>query len=439
MDSLQDVVADFAELTGLDASWIEKIRTNETRRPEEIYLRALFNENFQEKIGAKSFNKVFDVKNINFGLTPVDFMSRLLPSVSELDAVFEETASDREKLNVLLENKKQPPIDVSPLSEQNYLPDEKKLIGVLSQLVVAQAIKLERIEEKMQNFLNKQNSEPYSSEKNPPLGAKEERVESEPVFAISTGRSGSTLVQRLLNCHQDLVVWGEHYGFLNGLAQSYVQMANPDQKLFPHFGKNNKGPGLVLPSLSDPSAAIEWVNPWALDEFRQQLRSFMEGYFASRIESGKRWGFKEIRYNNIPVLRMLKELYPKGRFVFIRRDPIEVTRSKVFAFVKEDKWKSLPEAQKKNKIASMLKEVHEHYSVYSTFQERNPGICSIVDYEEITSSPRRVMNDLLIKLDLDPERFNWGLGDQVMNSVITKTKRDDEVMSLIRSVVESVG
>jgi hypothetical protein len=41
---------------------------------------------------------------------------------------------------------------------------------------------------------------------------------------------------------------------------------------------------------------------------------------------------------------------------------------------------------------------------------------------------------MLSHLNLVPERFDWSLGNQVMNNIICKTKRDDEVIALARRI-----
>ena len=51
--------------------------------------------------------------------------------------------------------------------------------------------------------------------------------EHRPVVVLSSGRSGSTLLQKLLNTHPDLVIWGEQdqallTGNLDGM-QDYVE------------------------------------------------------------------------------------------------------------------------------------------------------------------------------------------------------------------------
>lgn len=45
-------------------------------------------------------------------------------------------------------------------------------------------------------------------------------MNDQPVFVLSAGRSGSTLLQKLLNSSQELVIWGEHMGILRHLARA---------------------------------------------------------------------------------------------------------------------------------------------------------------------------------------------------------------------------
>jgi len=262
---------------------------------------------------------------------------------------------------------------------------------------------------------------------------------SSPVFALSTGRSGSTLVQRILNCHPDLVMWGEHFGFLNGFANVYDKMTGPDFKQYPATPGENRGPSLLLPTLSDPAAPLEWVNPWSLEEFKDQLRDFIEGYFARRLNPGIRWGFKEILYNTRPVMRLLHDLYPAARFIFIRRDPIEVTRSKVFAFVKESRWSDFALSAREAKIRQMLEEVQGHYRVYADFTNRHPENSMYVDYEVLVAEPHETTVRMLEHAGLDVARYDWSLAKQVLGNVSSKTKRDDAVVALIHEVAAKMA
>ena len=443
LDVLGDAVGDFLEISGISSEFIDKKNTNETPSGEELVLRTMFNDQFNGNQRLGLFNKLLGHKNLCTDIPIEQWLDTLLPTSSDLHQVAEACADDREELNRMLETAGQQPIETTPLSAKSISVNSNQILTAVSQLVLKQAVKIDELERRVAT-MNSSNEKPASVRVVNPSNEKSMREQSNklsncPVFAISTGRSGSTLVQRVLNCHKDLVMWGEHYGFLNGLAGVYVQMSNPEQSIYPRKPEDNMGVTKLLPTLQDPAAPLEWTNPWSLKEFKPQIRQFIENYFAGRLEAGQRWGFKEIRYNSLPTLRMLKDLYPQGRFIFIQRDAQDVTRSKVFAFIKESKWSNYSDAEKSKRIENMLNDVNEHYRIYAKFMERNPGLGLVVNYEELVADPKAVTAQMLDHLNLDPERFDWDLGDQVMGNIITKTKRDDEVIELIRAVADKMA
>ena len=436
MDAVGDVVTDFMNLSGIRPGGIDAVRANDSPPGEELVLRALFNDRFKGKSRALEFDRLLDGKSLRYDLSVDAWLQELMPSDEALRGVAADSEQDRAGLDVLLLANGQPPIDVSPLAAKVFEVDDSKMLAVVCQIMMTQAIKIQKLEAKMSEHAVKSSQTTLVASPQDVVATAESRraTSGGPVFAVSTGRSGSTLVQRVLNCHKDLVVWGEHFGFLNGLANVYVQMIDPNQRLFPVAPDQNSGPSILLPTLRDYAAPLEWVNPWSLEEFKVLLTNFILSYFAGRLEDGQRWGFKEIRYNALPVLHMLRDLFPDGRFIFIHRDPLEVTRSKVFAFTKEARWSRLSDGEKRQRIEVMLNEVHNHYRVHEAFMQRNPALGLVVHYEEIVAHPREVTSRMLVHLGLNPERFDWTLGDQVMGSIITKTKRDDAVFSLIQSV-----
>lgn len=439
LDAVKDVVIDFANFLKIDPQILLTTRENESPGSEELFLRALFNNNFNEAVPPGKFDKTVGLKALKSVGTPNDFLELLLPSSAQLNGIVESSSSDRKSIDHLLLSQNQEPIETNFTEARSSNVSMEKMIYLLADLAIKNSIEIDSL--KKQKYLNHKrslNKDAGVTDVGRLISKDVSKIveNSSPVFAISTGRSGSTLVQRILNCHKDLVVWGEHYGFLNSFAGAFNQMKVFEQIKFPKIAAENIGPDLLLPTLRDPAAPLEWVNPWSREEFGVQVKAFVEGYFGGRLLAGQRWGFKEIRYNNAPALRMLKELFPLGRFLFIKRDLLEVTRSKVFAFIKEDKWSEFGISEKKERIKSMLKEASDHYKLYDEFTQRNGGIGVIIHFEEVTSDLRRVLIPVLGNLNLDPSRFDWDLADNVLNNVITKTKRDDEVSSLIKMVFD---
>jgi hypothetical protein len=83
-----------------------------------------------------------------------------------------------------------------------------------------------------------------------------------PVFVLTTGRSGSTLLLRYLNCARDLVVWGEHAAILTELAACYGKLNRPSTREFveaarPWVDSLLRKDAVVCAS---EQMTIEWVN-----------------------------------------------------------------------------------------------------------------------------------------------------------------------------------
>jgi hypothetical protein len=245
-----------------------------------------------------------------------------------------------------------------------------------------------------------------------------------PVFVISTGRSGSTLLQRLLNCHPDLVVWGEHHGFLEGFALPLELMRDGGDNQFPLTPEDNRGPGLLLPTLGDPLAALEWSNPRSHQEFFAQAKAFIQDYFGSRLAPEQRWGFKEVRYNNTGVLHMLRDMFPAGRFIFMQRNPMDVACSKTLAWGDQPGLDRLSLDKRLLGVNATLADVRAHYAIQDEFAQENPRVSHLVRFEDILKSPRATMEEIMTRLELDASRYDWALSGRVLDQVSNSSRSE---------------
>lgn len=154
----------------------------------------------------------------------------------------------------------------------------------------------------------------------------------EPVFLLAAARSGSTYLQRLINCTSEITLWGEHGGFLRQLAQAYVSASHPN------FNRNIRRARGWVPHLLEKRAVlqpnqravntIEWVNAYEPDALREAFRGLLLALFADGVPRGSRWGFKEIRYGEDEA-RFLELLFPGGRFIYLLRHPVAVLKSQI--------------------------------------------------------------------------------------------------------------
>lgn len=155
---------------------------------------------------------------------------------------------------------------------------------------------------------------------------------AEPVFLLAAARSGSTYLQRLINCMSEITLWGEHGGFLRQLAQAYASASHPN------FARNIRRARGWVPHLLEKRAVlqpnqravntIEWVNAYEPEALREGFRRLLLGFFSDPVPRGSRWGFKEIRYGEDEA-RFLEQLFPQARFVYLLRHPVAVLKSQI--------------------------------------------------------------------------------------------------------------
>ncbi len=143
-----------------------------------------------------------------------------------------------------------------------------------------------------------------------------------PVFVFTLHRSGGTFLTRLLNCHPGLVVWGEHGGFLNRVAEAQLLLDLHQHHLAPRSDAELRD----YIAFDEPSqiAFDPWVSPVVPSLIERILRDALKAAFTRGLDSDQRWGFKEIRYHSPLVARFLSKLFPAGQFILLDRDPIEV-------------------------------------------------------------------------------------------------------------------
>jgi hypothetical protein len=145
----------------------------------------------------------------------------------------------------------------------------------------------------------------------------------QPVFLLGGHRSGTTLLQRVLNSYDDVQIWGEHEGFLRDVAQAFFRGWEST-----HLFQDSRLPGTAA---SDPNTDWQaWMNGFSKIEWERSYRGLVEALLVPGGLPGKRfWGFKEIRYGSETdrTIEFLHQLYPDALFAFLVRDPFNALAS----------------------------------------------------------------------------------------------------------------
>jgi hypothetical protein len=143
----------------------------------------------------------------------------------------------------------------------------------------------------------------------------------DPVFVLAGGgRTGSTLLQRLLLSTREVLVWGEHEGaFVEHLAAIEARVAARNRV---------EGAGALGRFLAN--GHNDWVANMLPDAtgFRSGARAYFEASLGEQARQlgFPRWGVKEIRYG-LEAGLFLHALYPNARFIVLIRHPAACLRS----------------------------------------------------------------------------------------------------------------
>ena len=202
------------------------------------------------------------------------------------------------------------------------------------------------------------------------------------------GRSGSTLLQRLLNVHPELTIWGEHGGFLKGLLDSYavtLHEANRDNLI---DGYDHRAS--VIGELVEKDKFKPWVSPFRPVDLQDRLRTLMVELFTEGLTPDIRWGFKEIRYSKSEIAPLM-ELFPNAHLVILARDLDGYSTSRFFAFgnTNFDLETTEGRAEASKKLGQMRNGWMARYGglidVRDQFSERT----SVVSYADLTPGSAR--------------------------------------------------
>ncbi len=136
------------------------------------------------------------------------------------------------------------------------------------------------------------------------------------VFIITYGRTGSTVLQKLLNTMDGVYVAGENHNVVRGLFEAW---RNAGVTLRRHGGGHQ--------AVDDPWHGAMMVDP---DAFARRLAAALVHAVLKPPGGSRIVGFKEIRYLTPDLadqLDFMAQAFAPAKFVFNRRDVEAVSRS----------------------------------------------------------------------------------------------------------------
>lgn len=228
----------------------------------------------------------------------------------------------------------------------------------------------------------------------------------DPIIILGTGRCGSTLLQRILNTAEDITIWGEHAGFMKGLAQSYYVLTESEHIHKNYYSRKNLDYSIIIGSLKDYNQSINWVNSFDKQTTLKNYRNLIIKQLNNGLDTNKNtWGFKEILYTkNDRVVDMLLELFPSCKMIFSLRNPFYVIKSMLLSWSDPKLLKKQLQNQDFTKLSkSVIVYATRWNNVVSSFQywimEKKIS-CYIEKYEPLIAEPEKSIKNIFDFLDL---------------------------------------
>jgi sulfotransferase family protein len=235
---------------------------------------------------------------------------------------------------------------------------------------------------------------------------------SAPVLILAAGqRCGSTLIQRLLSSHPEVLIWGEHAGQLRQIlaVSRRLHEWTAEHGQAGRLGYERAGHQSFMANLTPEAVHID-----------EAARAFTEALFARPAQSAGRpvWGFKEVRYGLAEAVA-LRELFPDCRVVHIVRDPRDVLRSL-------DVWERAGSGWPRSDTEVVVGDwTRVAGSFWSGPADLPPWVLR-VRYEDLTSDPMRWCARIGEHCGLETDLFDTTVFDKRIHAVGLRgrTRRD---------------
>ena len=187
----------------------------------------------------------------------------------------------------------------------------------------------------------------------------------ESVLIVTYGRSGSTLLQGILNNIDGVLVRGENNNFIYGLYEAYKKLINTR--------KHKK-----TSQANHPWYGAEEIN---LELFLDYCQEMVRNLLLANKKHDRNiacYGFKEIRYFEVyqqqkdiaDYLDFLAKIFPKPAFIFNIRNLDDVLKS--------GWWASSDRAESRTELMNLETAFHN-------YQKNRPENTFIISYEEVVS------------------------------------------------------
>ena len=191
------------------------------------------------------------------------------------------------------------------------------------------------------------------------------------LLIVTYGRSGSTLLQGLLNSIDGVLIKGENYNFCFSLYQSYQSLVKTKEK-----AKNSKA------NTGSPESPWFGALGYDLTEFKRQQAKAVKHLLVGEHKDITCFGFKEVRYPQVSnddflgYMAFLKEIFPDLGIIFNVRDIDDVLKS--------GWWKN----RKHREAKKLLRDTEKRFVEYASTEAN----CFVIRYSDVVNKTQALHN-----------------------------------------------
>lgn len=208
-------------------------------------------------------------------------------------------------------------------------------------------------------------------------------MRTDPIILMCFHRSGSTYLTRLLNTNKNVMVWGEHGGFITAVRNS-ARVAG--SRLFNEALRKD----IDTAKADCTTKFIPFMNGFTLQEYERSIAQLLDTTFSAGLPPGTRWGFKEIRYLSVDMVDFFFTLFPETKMLFCLRDPIELCTASLRASWVVERLRSGHNGYNSSLLPEVVYNVmlrinvHQRLAVYAARRYGSDRVSS-VRYEDLAS------------------------------------------------------
>lgn len=142
-------------------------------------------------------------------------------------------------------------------------------------------------------------------------------MNDQPIFIFGQPRSGTTMLLRVLNASQGVRVYGEHGGA--GHYLGLIHRALCEDHVEPYMADIGER---VADELLTSGEWCNNVGAVQTTRVRELLKQFVEA-LGNPFNKPGRWGFKEVHFCTMEIIKLIIECYPLAKIVFTTRHPVD--------------------------------------------------------------------------------------------------------------------